>query len=358
MATAPTQMSREVAMELLTASGTFVAAALTAFAAMDDATFEVCAMPAAALLMKKTRKPAAKQMSEEEKAERLLKMKMDWLEEISTSPMSVWKLVDKMGLAPTEPTIVYHTADEVSKMGVKEKNKKIKHFANNSKLINDDETDIEVYTAYSAEYNKIMRKVQRGAYNFMWNTYEKKKFSVGNVKINAAGNMVKAGGKSEVGENELDGKITIDGKSYDLQKNTDEAEKGFALKVPDGMKRLKKCGAESTQVAILPFTTPYHPTNNCGCSAPVMIKDITDFMVEDNGDGTFKKIGMEDAVRCAPCFRRCNASTHKGADGLCARHSKTAVKEHSARTLKVAETAGFSLGEKWTAGNTAWYEGY
>lgn len=358
MATAPTQMSREMAMELLTNAGTYLPDALAAFANMDDSVFNLVALPAAQMLMKKTRKPAAKAMSEEEKAQKIKDMKMAWLKECCAGDVTQHTLIEEMGIAPPAPNIVFYTKEEKTAMSSKERRDATKYFLNTTKLINQEETNMDEYMKYVADYEMLVCQIQKASYKSFKDVYGKKKFSIGNIKINAAGNIVKAGGKSEVSENELAGEVIIDGKKYDLQKNTEEAEKGHPLNVPEGVFRLKKCGADSKQVAILPYTTPYHPTSNCGCSAPVMIKDITDFMVKINDSGSYTKIGMEDAVKCAPCFRRCNADTTKGADGLCARHYKVADKEYSARMIKVADISGFSLGDRWRQENTEWYDNY
>ena len=330
-------------------------AALTTFAAMDDATFEMCIMPAAITLMKKTRKTAHTEMTAEEKAAKILKMKLEWLDSEQPDDFTdADELMDEMEIVPTPPTnIVFYTDEEWKAIGKVEQKKKTKDMS--GRPINETKSDMEAYQQYAKSYSIVKTKITRAAFAMFESAYDKKKFTIGNYKINAAGNMVKAGGKAEVSEAELACEIKVDGKTYDLQKNTEEAETGKELRVPENMMRMKKCGADSKQVAILPYTTPYHPTDECGCSAPVMIKDITDFMVKKIGDNEYEKVSGADAMKCAPCFRRCNADTSKGANGFCARHTKTANKPRSARVENVAAANGFHLGDVWTSSNTDWY---
>lgn len=369
---APKSLTREGAMELLRASGKYTDAKLAKLEKMDDEDFEDMIMPLATSLMKKTKAPAKVLLSEEEKAELVRVAKMEWLASLSHKPegedeavRSYMSAAKYMGLTiPIPSSIVFYTKEELDAMGKVEKRKLTDFPMDKTKKIKVEETDMEAYTAFIQKYKILQIQIQNAAYGLLANAYKPNKFQIGNMKKNANGKIEKMGGKSAKTDDELVGEIDMVAangttKKMILQKNDEDTNK-CSIKNDTGKNlfRVKNVGSGSNQTAILPYTTPYEPSEirDGGCGCIVFNKDVAEFMVEKISDTKYKKISTADAIKCMPCFRVCNRKV--SADGRCGTHLRHT--EPSKKILGFAEQVDFEYADDgmWSASNTEWYENF
>lgn len=366
--TAPKSLTRAEAMELLTLAGKHTPEQLAKMEALDDEMFEMF-MPLAASLMKKTKAPAKKALTEEQKAKIVYDKKIAYLDEIigGTAKKTATAIAEQLEILPANPNS-YMTEEEWGALSAKEQRKAMICQITKKPLAADNNK--EAYAAFVSLHKQITGKIQNAAYTLLLADIEKKsnRFLAGNMKINAAGKMEKLGGKQEKTDDELEGTILLTdtkGKTTKkiLQKNDapnkiqfeiDRAEKDCDRE----LLRIKNCGGGSEQTAICPYTTPYNPkeVREGGCPCIVYMKDVGEFMVEKTGENTYTKIKQEEALTCMPCFRVCNRDIKDGS-GRCGTHQR-----HTSPSKKMNDTAdavGFPMGDgMWGEAQKNWYENF